>query len=113
MAFEKVEGSQDLEQDKERGCVRFKGRIAERQDGARFMVRHRGFSSVPNPVPCFLSGKLRMRAPKLTPGTWVYVEISVYDRTRGRITDLVTDLDEISYGELADLLTYDDLKEVK
>lgn len=57
------------------------GEIVEALPNTTFRVQLEG----ENEVLCQLSGKMRMNYIKVLPGDKVKVEISPYDKTRGRI----------------------------
>lgn len=63
--------------------VEKEGTILEKLPNASFKVEVEGLEE---PVLAHVSGKMRMNYIKIIPGDKVTLEISIYDKTRGRIT---------------------------
>ncbi len=59
----------------------FKGRVLEALPELKFRVELEDGRE----VLAYLSGRLRMNFIKVIPGDYVFVEISPYDETKGRI----------------------------
>ncbi len=64
------------------GSFEIKGEVLESLPNTLFRVK------VPdgNIIVCHLSGKMRMNFIKILPGDKVMVEMTPYDKTKGRIT---------------------------
>jgi len=64
------------------GSIEFEGIVLESLPNTLFRVQLPGGSV----VLCTLSGKMRINYVKILPGDKVRVEVTPYDKTRGRIT---------------------------
>lgn len=62
---------------------RFVGVVSETLPSAFFKVRLRGASE---DIMAHLSGKIRLHRIRILPGDTVEVELSEYDKSKGRIT---------------------------
>jgi translation initiation factor IF-1 len=68
-------------QNEDKGVIRHSGVISETLPGANFKVKLEDGSEIMG----HLSGKLRMNHIRILPGDKVSVEMSPYDKTKGRI----------------------------
>ena len=64
------------------GSTEFQGEVLEALPNTMFRVQLQDGSV----VLCMLSGKMRIHFVKILPGDRVRIEMTPYDKTRGRIT---------------------------
>ena len=64
------------------GSTEFQGEVLEALPNTMFRVQRQDGSV----VLCMLSGKMRIHFVKILPGDRVRIEMTPYDKTRGRIT---------------------------
>lgn len=63
--------------------LELEGRVEEVLPGSMFRVK---IDQMPEPLLCYMGGKLKQNKIRIILGDQVRVEISTYDLTKGRVT---------------------------
>jgi len=63
--------------------LELEGRVEEVLPGSMFRVK---IDAMPEPLLCYMGGKLKQNKIRIILGDQVKVEVSTYDLTKGRVT---------------------------